>query len=130
MTQRKYILHLQPEHYAICRLPAQSRIPSWAEGDGFSAIVRTEDELSIVCLKERVPDGIRSEREWRVFKVEGPLDFSQIGVLAALSGSLAHVGVSIFVISTYETDYLMVIERHLTQAVEALEGDGHQVLIS
>lgn len=128
MIEKKFILHLLPERYAVCQFPPQAQTPSWIQGEGLTALVRTGDELSIVCRQEYVPDGITSEREWRVFKVQGPFDFSQIGVLANLSSILAQARVSIFALSTFDTDYLLIQERNLTAAINALEHHGHRVL--
>jgi len=92
-----------------------------------SSIVRTEDELSIVCEQHLVPAQIKAERNWRAFKVQGPLEFTQVGVLAALAQPLAQAGVSIFAISTFDTDYVLVKEQSLDQAVHVLRQSGFTV---
>ena len=83
-------------------------------------MTRTADELSIVCPEEQVPGDLTAERDWRAFKVEGPLDFALVGILAELSGALAAAEVSLFAISTYDTDYLLVRAGKLAEAKRAL----------
>jgi hypothetical protein len=120
-------LSVLPETLAICRLPADAEIPPWAIGERLFALVRTEDELSIVCPQSNVPAEVKSEHDWRALKVEGPLDFSLVGVLAQLAGVLADIGVSIFAISTYDTDYILVKENQLGNALNALNQAGHKI---
>jgi hypothetical protein len=120
---------LLPGLLAVCRLDPAEPLPAWAL-PGASALVsitRTAGELSVVCAQEAVPDGVRSERDWRCLMVEGPLDFSLTGVLAALLTPLAEAGVSIFALSTFDTDYLLVRAAQLDTAIAALSAAGHVV---
>lgn len=112
---------LLKEKYGVCRLPINEQIPSWAINEKFYSITKTNDELSIVCLEDNIPNGVITEKDWRVMKVEGPLDFSLIGILASISNALAKSRVSIFAISTYDTDYILVKEKDINKAIEALE---------
>ena len=115
--------------YAVCRLDAAAEVPGWAPGaGGFVSITRTPDELSVVCAASAVPEGVTAVRDWRCLRVDGPLDFALTGVMASIAGPLAAAGVSIFVINTYDTDYVFVREGALGRAVEALEQAGHRVL--
>jgi hypothetical protein len=91
------------------------------------AIIRTTDELCIICNENNVPANITAEPNWRALKVQGPLVFSEVGVIASLANPLAEAGVSIFVISTFETDYILVKKRDLEAAVEKLREAGHSV---
>ena len=95
--------------------------------DGFFSITRAGEELSVVCREALVPEGIRAERSWRALRVAGVLDLSQVGVLASLASPLAEAGVSLFALSTFDTDYLLVQEQDLGRAVEALVAVGHAV---
>ena len=113
--------------FAICRLDASARPPEWAQGGKIWSITRTADELSIVCSQKSVPEGVRSEGGWRCLKLEGPLDFSLTGILVSLAAPLAEAGISIFAISTFDTDYLLVNRDDLERSVDALEGAGHLV---
>lgn len=121
----KLTLKLLQGHYTIVQLPADEPVPRWAQGQEFMAIVRTSDEFSVVCETESVPDDVRSERGWRVLGVIGVLDFSLVGILADLSNQLASAGVSIFVVSTFNTDYILVKQNQLRNALVALRQAGH-----
>ena len=113
--------------FAVIRLGPDAPIPDWAGGGPFSSITRTEDELSVVCLDHRVPDDARAERGWRMVKVSGPLDFALTGVMASLAEPLATAGVSMFAISTYDTDYLLVRAAQWEAALTALQEAGHRI---
>jgi uncharacterized protein len=124
-------LALRPETYAVCRLAPDAPLPAWAEGGSFVSITRTRDELSIVAPQARVPDGVQAERGWRCLSVEGPFDLDGvIGVLAALAVPLAEAEISIFAVSSYDTDHLLLKDQHLQRAVEVLERAGHLVRAS
>jgi hypothetical protein len=102
-------------------------IPAWAFGPGYFSVTRTADELSIVTRQEAPPYGVLSEPDWRCLKLEGQFDFALTGILASLATPLADAGVGIFVMSTYNTDYVMVKQADLTQAIAALQAAGHTV---
>lgn len=92
-------------------------------------LAKTKEELSLVCPTDRVPvDTLAREDGWRALQVAGPLDFSLVGILADLAGVLAQSGVSIFALSTYDTDYILTKEAQLEQALAALRQAGHTVL--
>jgi hypothetical protein len=113
---------------AVCRLAPDGEPPAWASsGEGFRSLTRTSDELSLVCAEDAVPPGTQCEPGWRILKVAGPLDFGLTGILLSLARPLAEAGVSIFAISTYDTDYVMVKEQNLAKAVLALRSAGHGV---
>ncbi len=127
MQSHKLTLSFVPGVLAVCRLDPTSPVPGWATSDGFTAIVRTVDELSIVCAEQAVPLDATCQRGWRGLKVVGPLDFALTGVLASLATPLAEAGVSIFVVSTYDTDYLLIREEQLGTAVDALRRAGFAI---
>jgi len=127
MQRRSLRLEIVPGTYAVCRLGPTDPLPAWAASGPFVSVTRTEAELSVVCPEGAVPPGVRSEPGWRCLRVVGPLGFGMTGVLASLAGPLASSGVSIFVVSTYDTDYLMVQERDLERGEDALERAGHAV---
>jgi uncharacterized protein len=116
-----------PEVFAVCRLPRDQAIPSWALQGSFYSITRTQDELSIVCLQTDVPQGVTCENGWRALQVEGVLDFSLVGILYTILQPLTQAGISIFAISTYDTDYLLVKEQDLENAASALSQSGISV---
>jgi uncharacterized protein len=116
------------ETYAVCQLSADAPIPSWADGVGFVSISRTTDELSIVCLADRVPDDVRSEQGWSCLQLVGPFEFTLTGILAAILEPLADAGIGIFAVSTFDTDYVMVKAEKLEATIIALEARGHRVI--
>ncbi|HNB51263.1 MAG TPA: ACT domain-containing protein [Anaerolineales bacterium] len=130
MISDKLLLSVLPDRFAVCRLGRGEVVPDWARGESLLSFTRTAEELSIVCEEASVPETVTAERGWRGLKVQGPLVFSMIGVMAELSRILAAAQVSIFVLSTYDTDYILVKEEKLTQAVQALVHAGHQVMTS
>ena len=104
-------------------------MPAWASGDAgaLHAVVRTADELTIVCPADRVPPDVRAERGWRALQVIGPLDLALTGVLLSLLEPLARAGVGIFAVSTYDTDHVLVRADRLDDAAGALRAAGHRV---
>jgi hypothetical protein len=127
MTDPKLQLSVLPDLYAVCKLPSNAPIPEWATSAAFTSITRTGDELSIVCEQSLVPEGVRYECGWRCLRVRGMLDFSMIGVVKALVTPLADVCVSVFVVSTFDTDYLLVKMHDLEKGVAALRASGHEI---
>ncbi|MCK5417448.1 MAG: ACT domain-containing protein [Desulfobacterales bacterium] len=127
MDLKKLTLKILPNRLAVCRLNADAPLPDWIDESDFSSVTRTEAELTIVCDEVLVASGTTSETGWRCIKVEGPLDFSEIGIVLSLTQPLAESGVAVFLISTFDTDYLMVKEKDLANAIDALSAQGHQV---
>jgi hypothetical protein len=121
-----FALELLPDTFAICRLDPDAAIPDWANGE-FVSITRTPEALSIVCRQDDVPDDMQSERGWRCLRIVGKLDFSLVGVIATLTKVLADAGISVFLMSTYDTDYLLVRGRDVDRTVETLVEAGHSV---
>ena len=127
VAARHFELTLLPERFAISRLAADAPIPPWAKQGSFFSVTRTGDELSIVTELARVPPGVHSQPGWRVFKVHGPFVLSEIGVLSALAAPLAEAKISLFAISTFDTDYLLVAAETLSAAINALGQAGHTI---
>ena len=113
--------------YAIVRLDPGASVPDWATESPFWSVTRSDSELSIVCAQDDIPDDASAERGWCALELMGPLDFSLTGVVASLVSPLADAEVPIFVLSTFETDYLLVREKDYARAVAALEDAGHGV---
>jgi hypothetical protein len=116
-----------PETFAVCRLSPATPIADWAVGPGLLSITYTRSELSVVVEQGRVPAGVTSQRGFRALGVVGPLEFGAVGVLASLAVPLAEASISIFVVSTYDTDYILVRQADLTRAIAALRSAGHTV---
>jgi len=127
-----HALHLDilPHRLAVCRLAPEQPVPGWLDRMPFWSLTRTADELSIVLPEEAASPAWRIEPGWRVLKVRGPLDFGLVGVLAQLTGALAGAGVSLFALSTFDTDYLLVRESDLVRATEALTAGGCAISVA
>lgn len=115
--------------YGVCRLNNTSAIPTWVSHSKFNSITLTEDELSIVCEMSHIPKDIVCEGDWKVLKVKGPLDFALTGILANISTILADSDISLFAISTYDTDYILVKNNDLDQSIEALTKHKHIIIV-
>jgi hypothetical protein len=119
-----------PGELAIVRLPPDAHVPPWAfspvPGTMWS-MTRTDDELSLVRGAEAVPSDARAERGWRALRIAGTIDFALTGVLASVLGPLGAAAISIFAVSTYDTDYVLVREHALSAAVDVLRAAGHTV---
>lgn len=120
-------LTVHAERYAVVRLEPDAELPAWAIVGPISSFTRTAAELSIVCLEDVVPAGASAERGWRVLEVAGPLASTLTGVLSSLATPLADAGVTLFALSTFETDYLLVREHDLERDSAALREAGHEV---
>ena len=120
-------LELLSGWYAVARLEPASRVPGWARGPGFVSITHTADETSVVCDEEQVPEGVTSESGFVGLKVPGPIPFTEVGVLESIARPLAAAGVSVFVVSTFDTDYVFIREAELEKAGASLAGAGHSL---
>jgi hypothetical protein len=117
----KYILNLLPDRLAICRLNGGFPISGLPlQEGGFYSVTITAEEVSLVCREDIVPAGFPVEKDFRLLKVEGPLDFNLTGVLSLLLKPLADAAIPVFTISTYDTDYIMIREAQLEKALRAL----------
>lgn len=115
------------ETFAICRLDKDAPIPDWTFQGGLFSITRTKDELSILCPQINVPKGIICNQGWSCLKVKGPLDLSSTGIISSIAAALESENISLFSISTYDTDYVMVKEKDLERAIFALTEAGQKI---
>ena len=122
-------LRVLSDRLSVCRLSPDSPWPTPSTGTSFFSATRTEHEISVVCIEDQAPAGehVKVEPDWRALEVIGPLDFSMVGVMSALTKPLADVDVSVFVISTYDTDYILVHAAALERAIDVLRAAGHGV---
>ena len=127
MRHGKLTLSLLPDEYAVCKLEPEHDIPEWATFNAFWSVTRTQHELSIVCPEGHVPVDIEAERGCRILQVEGPLNFSMTGVLSDLTKPLTELKISVFVLSTYLTDYLLIRSKDLESAIKVLRAQGHKI---
>jgi hypothetical protein len=124
---KELALRVLSGRFAVCRLAPDAPVPEQPAGAGLWSVTRTGDELSIVLPEENAPAECKAETGWRCLQVEGPLDFGLTGILASLATPLAEAGVSIFALSTYDTDYVLVKESDLEEAKRVLSAHGHRV---
>lgn len=127
MARSSLSLAVSPHRYAIARLEPSAEVPSWAEAPPFSAVVRTSDELSVLCRDEAVPAAARAERGFRLLALAGPFAFDETGILSSVLGPLAEARIGILALSTFDTDYVLVKEGALEAAVAVLRRAGHAV---
>ena len=125
MPIKKLNLTLLIGHFAVARLPPASPLPDWFEDGEFTSVTRTGSELSILCRQQDIPEGVTVQKGFRCLRVEGPLAFTEVGILNSLAGPLASAQIPIFVISTFDTDYLMVPDQKLELALTTLANTGH-----
>jgi uncharacterized protein len=116
-----------PGTYAIVRLAPGTPVPAWAVKGDFTSITRTTDELSIVCPTANLPPDVHSPYRWICLKLEGPFPFSQSGVLLSFIEPLSTIGIPIFAISTYDTDYVLVQEEFAGATLDTLQKAGHEL---
>jgi len=118
------------QRFAVCQLAADAALPAWATAGSIFCVMRNPDELSILCEEQRVPPGLRMESGWSAIKLEGPFPFSMTGVLSSVVRPLAEAGISVFAVSTFDTDYVLVKQDRLDQAQMTLESAGHTLVSS
>ena len=112
--------------FTVCKVTDYSKVNLNA---GYCFIEKTEDENSLVCLTQDVPQNV-TEREdgWKGFKIKGILDFSLIGILSEISGILAEERISVFAVSTFNTDYVFVKAQDYEKALGLLEDNGYGIV--
>ena len=120
-------LSLLPNTFAVCQFHPDNHIPYWALMGNFVSLTRTNEELSIICQQSNVPGDVDAERGWRCIQVQGAFDFSVVGVHASLAIPLAEANISVLSVATYATDYLLVKEEYVEQALQVLEQAGHAI---
>ncbi|WP_461206322.1 ACT domain-containing protein [Clostridium sp. DL1XJH146] len=128
MSEKILTMKLLEAKYGVARLDKSELIPEWAKDSEFYSITKTADELSVVCTENSIPSDVKCEKNWRVLKIEGPLDFSLIGILSSISTILAQKGISIFAIFTYDTDYILVKDEEIDNTIGALSDERYEVI--
>ena len=130
MASNRFPLTLLVGKLAVCKLDPSERSPAWVldTGGPIACVMRTEEELCIVCAEEDVPrTAVNVERGFRAFRLEGPVPFTTVGVVSGLTKPLAEAGISVFIVSTFDTDYLLVGEAAVDRASKALSRAGFVV---
>jgi hypothetical protein len=124
---KSFVISVLKDNYKVCRLNAFEGVPEWALETPLSSVTRTAEELSIVCPDQVAPKELESEHEWKCLKIHGPLGFDEVGIISSLTKVLADVDISVFVLSTFETDYIMVKRLNIEKAAKALKDNGHEI---
>jgi uncharacterized protein len=119
-------IRVLPQRCAVSRLAPDAPIPEWARG-AFVSVTRTAAELSVVCDEAGVPADVAAQRGWRALEVEGPIPFETTGVAAAIASPLAEAKISVFMVATFDTDYVLVKAESLDDALAALKRAGIEI---
>jgi len=127
VTSKYLTLQIQNTQLAVARLGPAEPVPDWATGVPLF-VSRTDQELSIVCAQQHVPADVLAERGWAWLSVAGPLKFEEVGVIASLAQPLKTANIPIFILSTYDTDYLLLKAEELEHAVLILSRAGHRMI--
>lgn len=115
--------------FSVVQYPSHADIPDWAIRADWISITRTDEELSIVCPTEELEQEgliLQVEHDWCALKIEGPLAFELVGILESITKPLAEHQISIYALSTYNTDYVLIKKAQLEKAIEVLQEQGHQ----
>lgn len=112
--------------FSVCQVKDYSLVNLDSE---YSFIGKTDEEKSLVCITSEVPANvIRRDDGWRAFRIQGILDFSLIGILAKIATVLADNGISIFAVSTYNTDYVLMKKENYQKALDVLNALGYRII--
>ena len=126
LKQTNLVLSLLEETFSIHRLALDASLPEAVSECDFYSLSKTAEEISLVCPENIAVTSEKSNPDWKCLKVEGPLDFKLTGILSGITDVLAGEKISIFAISTFDTDYILIKREYLTTAVSALERAGYQ----
>lgn len=112
--------------FSVCKVCDYSKVNL---ENNYCFIGKTEEENSLVCITENVPDHVLEREDgWKAFRIQGVLDFSLIGILSKIAALLAENNIGIFAISTYQTDYILTKKEHFCKALEVLSDAGYQII--
>ncbi|WP_067434452.1 ACT domain-containing protein [Nocardioides jensenii] len=127
---KTFTLQQFPEKLAVVRLAPGAEVPDWAEASSLFSITATATETSLVCATRSVPTKVVSQKPFTAFAVKGPIDFELYGVLVSLLQPLAEAKISVFTISTFDTDWILVPQGKADEAAEAWRRQGHTVAVA
>lgn len=113
-------------NFSVCKVADYSLVDLNTE---FCFVGKTDEEKSLVCLTNNVPSNVSEKDDgWKAFRIQGTLDFSLIGILSKISGILAENKISVFAISTYNTDYVLTKKENYQKAIETLSNAGYKII--
>ncbi|MCG7492520.1 ACT domain-containing protein [Thalassobius sp. Cn5-15] len=124
MTHRLKIRFV-PGRYTISRLPADAQVPDWFAGSGFRALVCSDDETTLICLEDRVPDTVQSEGGWTCLRTVGPFPFEAAGIVQSLIAPLSDNGIGVFVVCTFDGEHVLIPTIKAGAAARYLQAAGH-----
>jgi hypothetical protein len=124
---KSFVISVLKDDYKVCRMNAFEGIPEWILDTPLSSITRTAEELSIVCPISVAPDQLKYEQDWKCLKIHGPFGFDEVGIISNLTKVLADADISVFVLSTFETDYILVKRLNIEKAAKILSDKGHEL---
>ena len=125
---RQISLQRQEGAYSVARLDPGEPVPDWAEGAGFASITRTDDELSIICLDERIPSGAKAARGWVCYKFMGPFAFEAAGVILTVIRPLSENGIGVLVVSSFDGDIIFIRSSDTKAAEDLVQQAGHRLV--
>ncbi len=128
--QRTFTLEQFPEKLAVVRLGPGAEVPAWAESSSLFSVTATARETSVVCAMRSVPNKAKAGGPFTAFAVQGPLELTEVGVLVAVLRPLADAGISVFTISTFDTDWVLVPVGEAERAGETWIAAGHDVVLA
>lgn len=113
-------------NFSVCQVEDYSLVNLNSE---YSFIGKTDEEKSLVCITDEVPANvIQQDDGWEAFRIQGVLNFSLIGILAKIAAALADNGISIFAVSTYNTDYVLMKKENYQKALDVLKALGYMII--
>lgn len=112
-------------HYGVARLDAEADCPQWVNGPGFSSVIRADDELTLICLEDRIPEGVEVEKGWVCLRTVGPFSFNAAGIVQSLIEPLSANGIGVFVVCTFNGEHLLFSADDLDAVRLHLSDAGH-----
>lgn len=113
--------------YAVSRLDAAAVIPEWLQGSGFKAAIHSDDELTVICLEERVPRETKTEKGWACLRTIGPFPFEAAGIVKSVIDPLSDNGIGVFVLCTFDGEHILVPSDQVEPALQHLKAAGHVI---
>ncbi len=126
--QKVLTLRIVQGQYGIARMAQDAPNPSWVNGSGFSASIRADDELTLVCLQERIPNDVECVLNWRCLRSVGPFAFNASGIVLSIIAPLSSQGIGVFVVCTFDGEHVLVAEENWTASLKCLSDAGHLVI--
>ena len=121
-------LKLLADVYCILKFAPNARLPAFIYDSDFYSVTRTPEEISVVTRQESlIKEAISCDKDWRILKIDGILDFSLVGIIAELTQILKENEIPVFIISTYNTDYCLLKQKYTEKAIKVLKNKGHKV---